>query len=141
MTPFYTALTLIGGLLLLLSVTSCLIKSDLYLSKPLIALLLGVLVGPNALGLIRVSNWGDETTVLREAARLTLAVSLMGVALRLPQRYIAQNWRLLGGAARPYNAADVACKQLSGLPYLAAAPAHRPRRRRSPRPTRWSRRL
>ena len=50
MTPLYTALTLIGGLLLLLSVTSGLIKSDLYLSEPLVALLLGVLVGPGGEG-------------------------------------------------------------------------------------------
>ncbi len=104
MTSFYTALTLIGGLLLLLGVTSGLIKRDLYLSEPLVALLLGVLIGPGVLGFIQVANWGDETVVLQEAARFTLAISLMGVALRLPRRYIFENWRPLGvllGAIMP----------------------------------------
>lgn len=58
-------------------------------------MLAGVLVGPGVSGLLDVSNLGDQTVVLKDAALVTLAVALMGVALRLPIGYISSNWRLL----------------------------------------------
>ena len=95
MTTFYLALTLTGGLLLLLGVTSGLIKRDLYVSEPLVALFVGVLIGPAVLGLLRVAEWGDPVVIVREAARVTLAISLIGLALRLPKRYLTEHWRPL----------------------------------------------
>ena len=58
---------------------------DMPFSEPLLALLLGVLVGPQLLGLIELPD-NDRSTVLHEVARVLLAVSLMGVALRFPVR-------------------------------------------------------
>lgn len=53
------------------------------LSGPLLALLVGIVVGPDVLDLLGVPP-ADEIQVLHTASRLTLAVSLMAVALRLP---------------------------------------------------------
>lgn len=51
--------------------------------EPLIAVAVGVLVGPRGLALLDVRGWGDQHIILEEASRLTLAIGLMGVALRL----------------------------------------------------------
>lgn len=56
------------------------------LSEPLFALLAG------ALDLVDLAHFGDLQTILEYA---TLAVALMGVALRLPERYSLRNGRLL----------------------------------------------
>ncbi len=65
------------------------------LSEPLVALLLGVLLGPAALNLLDPAGWGSQGAILEQAARLTLAISLMGVALRLPKREPLRGWRSL----------------------------------------------
>lgn len=59
------------------------IKSSL-LSLPLLALAVGLLAGPVVLGWVRPQGWPDPHTILKEAARFTLAVSVAGIALRTP---------------------------------------------------------
>lgn len=78
------ALLAIGGLVLVIGLLSDPLKRSL-LSLPIIALLAGVLLGPTVFGLLDVASWGKQEVILEEAARLTLAISLMGVALRLPE--------------------------------------------------------
>lgn len=54
------------------------------LQEPLIAALVGIAVGPYMLGWLDIEKWGsDQFVLLEEIARFTLAVGLMGVALRL----------------------------------------------------------
>jgi NhaP-type Na+/H+ or K+/H+ antiporter len=88
-----TTLVIIGGVVLLLGLFSGVIKNRLFISEPLIALIAGILVGPLVLNIIDVANWADQTTILEQAARVTLAISLMGVAMRLPERYIFRHWK------------------------------------------------
>ena len=60
---------------------------------------IGVLVGPSALGLLDLRRLDlDPTTLLEETARITLAVGLAGVALRLPHGYWRQNVRWVASA-------------------------------------------
>jgi sodium/hydrogen antiporter len=56
---------------------------DLPMSDPLAALVGGVIIGPQVLGLVAVPGPGDEA-VLEVAALLLLSVSLMDIALRYP---------------------------------------------------------
>lgn len=53
------------------------------LSEPMLATATGIAIGPYVLGWLDLSSWGDGATILEQASRLTLAVGLMGVALRL----------------------------------------------------------
>jgi NhaP-type Na+/H+ or K+/H+ antiporter len=91
----FVALAAIGGLLLILGLFAGLIHESGLLSEPLFALLAGVLVGPGVFALLDLSDLGEQVVVLEYAALVTLAVALMGVALRLPIGYISSNWRLL----------------------------------------------
>jgi sodium/hydrogen antiporter len=85
----YLAIALFASALLVFSAFSSVLQR-VGLPGPLLALAFGVLVGPNALGLLTPQELGLPTgTLLEEASRVTLAIGLAGVALRLPHGY----WR------------------------------------------------
>lgn len=79
----------------MLGMLSGLIHEKGILSEPLFALVAGVLIGPAAFGLVDLAHFGDPQTILEYAALLTLAIALMGGALRLPEWYSVRNGRLL----------------------------------------------
>ena len=86
------ALLAIGGLTLLLSLIAGLIHDRIYfLSEPLVAVILGVAVGPAGVDLLSLSAWGDPFHIIEQAARLTVGLAVMGAALRLPQRYFQEH--------------------------------------------------
>lgn len=118
------ALLAVGMLVLMLGLLSEPLKRS-PLSTPMLALGLGVLLGPEVTGLLDLSQWGDEHTVLEQVARLTLAISLMGIALRLPRRYPLRNWRPLALLLGPLMVAmwvvsGLLVFLLLGLPFWAA---------------------
>ncbi len=95
MSDLNVALAIVGGLLLMLGLFTNLIKRTVFVSEPLLTLLAGVLIGPAVLGVLDLASFGDRQEILEEAARLTLGVALMGVALRLPVGYLVRSWRTL----------------------------------------------
>lgn len=56
--------------------------------EPIIAMCVGIAVGPYVLGLVDLAVWGDEKAIVEQAARITLAIGLMGVALRLKKESV-----------------------------------------------------
>ncbi|MEX2290429.1 MAG: cation:proton antiporter [Mycobacteriales bacterium] len=82
MTALHYGYLFAGALSLLLVLFSASIRR-LPFSGPLLALLLGVLAGPQVLDLVTVPETHRDLLLL-EASRLMLAVSLIGVALRFP---------------------------------------------------------
>lgn len=83
MSQFDVLVAILGATVLLLALPSGrLARSPL--PPTLLALAIGVIVGPAVLGWVDVAALGDETLVREKAARLTLAIGLMGVALRIP---------------------------------------------------------
>lgn len=86
-------LTLFAGFLIVFSLFSTLFQR-LSLPAPTLCLAFGVLIGPFALGLLRIEDFGvPSSTLLEQAARITLAMSLAGIALRLPHGYWRRNIR------------------------------------------------
>lgn len=65
------------------------------LAEPLLALAAGVLIGPQVLGLLDLAATGHEHAILEQAARLTLAIGVMGIALRTPLGSMRALWRPL----------------------------------------------
>lgn len=89
-------ITAIGASVLFLGLVSDYFRRRWWTSDPLTALLLGIFLGPLGFGLIDTSHWGIPIEhLLEQAARFTLAIGLMGVALRLPKGYFARNWKPL----------------------------------------------
>jgi len=83
-TDLNVALAVVGGLVLVIGLFAGLMRR-VPLSESLVALVVGVAVGPAGLGLIDPARWGRQEVILEQAARLTLAIGLMAVALRLPK--------------------------------------------------------
>ena len=76
-------------------------------SEPVLALALGVVIGPHLLGVVTLPPLTEDTTWLHTAARLLLAISVMAVALRYPIRNAREQLRpvlLLLGVAMPVMA-------------------------------------
>lgn len=108
MNQVHVALAVIGALVLALGLLSKPLER-LPLSAPLLALLLGVALGPQGLALLDPLQWSGYEALIEEAARLTIAIGLMAIALRLPPDYLARQWRSL------------AVMLLLAMPLMAAA--------------------
>lgn len=124
MSTFNIALLMVGGLVLLVGLFSNPIKRSL-LSAPIIALFLGVLLGPAVFGVLDPAEWGGQETILEQAARLTIAISLMGIALRLPSGYPFRRWRSLAVMLGPvmvlmWLVSGVLVYLILGLPFWVA---------------------
>ena len=87
------ALLTLGGLVILLGLFSSLIKGRFFISDPIIALLVGILISSWGLDLVHLERWGKPETILEQSARLAIAIQVMGVALRLPKGYIFKHWQ------------------------------------------------
>ncbi|WP_017720513.1 cation:proton antiporter domain-containing protein [Kamptonema formosum] len=85
----------LGGLVIVLGLFSGFLKERLFLSDPLVALLVGVTLSPAVFGWIDLAHWGSPEGILEEGARLAISIQLMGVALRLPKAYPLKHWRSL----------------------------------------------
>ncbi len=94
MSALNITLFIVGAVVLAVGLLSAPIKRS-FLSVPLVALLAGVLLGPAVFGVLDPREWGDQTLILEQAARLTVAISMMEIALRLPKGYPFTNWRSL----------------------------------------------
>jgi sodium/hydrogen antiporter len=102
-----------AGLAVVLALTSREFRK-LPLSEPLLALLLGVLVGPEVLSVIDPPAIGADR-LLEHTAKIVLAISLMAVALRFPLDEVAGQWRELVLLLTVVLAGMVALSTLLGL--------------------------
>lgn len=78
-------LALFGGLVLVLGLYSRRLRQSAVNSN-MLALAAGIIAGPLVLDFLDVSRWLPQEVALEHIARITLAISLMEVALRLPKR-------------------------------------------------------
>lgn len=94
-THFNIALLALGGLIYSYGLLSRFIKERLYLSAPILSVLLGVIVGPLVLNIFDVKNWGSQDIIVEEIARLTISIQLISTALRLRSAYPFRRFRSL----------------------------------------------
>ncbi|SFU56939.1 cation:proton antiporter [Halomonas korlensis] len=118
------ALAAVGSLVLVLGLLSRPVDRS-WLSPPLVAFLLGILLSPHGLGWLNPAAWGNVDTLLEETTRLTLGISLMGIALRLPPFYPRRHWRsllllLAIGMPAMFLISSLLAHWTLGLPWLIA---------------------
>lgn len=96
------ALALIGGVILLLSLSAGILRQYSYIvSEPMVAVAFGVLIGPIGMGLVDLSHWGDPLSIIEQAARLTIALAVTSIALRLPQNYFRERTKAMATILGP----------------------------------------
>ena len=113
------------GLLVALGATSGVVNEQLWVSEPLACVLAGIAVGPLGAGLLHLDPAVNpaDAVILREAARVTLAIAVTGAAMRLPAYWLRQNWRGLAVALGPgmllmWGAGSLVAGATTGLPTL-----------------------
>lgn len=110
--------------ILLLGLASGYVKNRLWVSEPLLAMLIGIVAGPAFFNIAAIEVPEEQRSdLLLEFARITLAISIMGAALRLPPRWEVRNWRelvLVLGLGMPlmWLAGSALAVALLGLPLL-----------------------
>lgn len=125
MDPFNLSLAVIAATVLLTGVFSLPMKRML-IQEPMVAVAIGILVGPYLLGLIDLGALDDPNTLIFEAARITLAIAVMGVALRLERPAIRRYWPpalvlVTLGMLAMWLATSVLVMWILGLPLWLAA--------------------
>lgn len=125
MDEIYWSFVVIGGLSIVLGIFSAPINSRLWVSAPMAAMAVGIALGPGGAGVLDPGGWPASERILEETARLTLAIGLMGIALRLPPRYFIEQRRVQGllvGAVMPamWLAGSALAFLFLDLPWAAA---------------------
>ncbi|HLL91198.1 MAG TPA: cation:proton antiporter [Tepidisphaeraceae bacterium] len=92
MHDFNVIIALLGGVILVLGLASQWLEASPF-PPTLLALGVGVAVGPHALNWFDPAALGEQSRILEGAARLTLGIGLFGVALRIPRDYPCRHWR------------------------------------------------
>jgi NhaP-type Na+/H+ or K+/H+ antiporter len=85
----------IGALVFILGLISTPLKNKLSLSEPLLALVFGILIGPVVFDVLRLPSTLDQRAFVEEVARITLALSIMAAALRVPYGYFLRRWSVV----------------------------------------------
>lgn len=124
MEQFNIALATIGVVVLGLGLYSRPLNRSIF-SLPVAAFGIGVILGPEGVGILNPEQWSHPEKLLEETAKLTLAISLMGIALRLPRRYPLMHWRtflvLLGlGMPLMFLISSLVAYWTLGIPFLMA---------------------
>ena len=89
---FNVAVAALGALVLALGLVSKRLEQS-PVPLTLVALVVGVGLGPHGLGAVDLSDYGDRAVLLEKVARLVLGVGLVSVALRVPRAYPRRHWR------------------------------------------------
>lgn len=118
------ALSLVFGLVLVASLLTKWLRRH-WISEPLLALALGVAIGPAGLGWLDLSEYGGQRQLLEQTAILTLALVLVSVGSQLPRRYAVERWRSLtlltfGGMFLMWLASSLLLRGLLALEWLPA---------------------
>lgn len=92
MNEFNTIVSLLGGIILVLGLASKKLAASA-LPSTILALAIGMVLGPEVFNLINLDEMGERSTLLERAARLTLGIGLVGVALRVPREFPRREWR------------------------------------------------
>src|SRR5918994_2200331 len=96
MSEFDAILAIGATTVLLLGVVSGYERNRLWISEPAICLGVGLAPSPLEFELLGLTPGSDEyLTLVQQVARVTLAISVMGAALRLPESYVRRHWQEL----------------------------------------------
>lgn len=125
MNDFNVIVALLGGITLLLGLGSKWLSAG-PLPPTLLALLIGIAIGPEGLNLLDLELADDRASLLEKAARLALGIGLVGVALRIPSEFPRERWRAMAtliGLGMPlmWAISTALIWLILGLPFWLAA--------------------
>jgi len=135
MSGLYVIIAVAGLTVLVLGLFAGYVNNRLWIAEATISMMVGILVGPFALDLVNPAGFEiGNLLLLQEICRLTLAMAVMGAALRLPIGYERRHWRSMAvilGIGMPLmwltsTALAMLCLGFTFLPALALGAAMSP---------------
>lgn len=97
MTDFNILVLAAAATVLVLGLTSGIAKKRLAISEPMIAIAVGVLIGPQAMDWLRLEALGNPHAITEQVARMTIAVAVVTAAVRLPPGFFTSR-KVIGPA-------------------------------------------
>lgn len=93
----YIILSVFGLYTIIFSSIGRFIKEQLSISEPLLATVVGILIGPAVTNWLKIQHWAEpqHVYIYVEIARLTLAIQVTTTSLELPQGYVIKHWKSL----------------------------------------------
>ncbi|MEO2037594.1 MAG: hypothetical protein ABGW90_02670, partial [Martelella sp.] len=90
MSEIFHVVALCSLVVIILGALSAYVQGTLA-SLPLLAVATGIVAGPALIGWIDPSDWQSKEIIVREVARFTIAISVVGIAIRTPP----ETWKRL----------------------------------------------
>lgn len=103
-TPPHTTYLILATFLILYALFSHFIRNRLHLSEPPLATLVGILFGPQGIGLMDPNQWGMADKIIQESTRVIVGVQVFAVGVELPKAYFARHWKSVGMLLGPVMA-------------------------------------
>lgn len=99
----WLVLLIVALALFVLGAVAGVLRERSWVSEPMICLGVGALAGQAGAGLMRLDPVAHpiDLDFLRETARFTVAIAVLGAAIRLPKGWLWRNWRGLAVAIGP----------------------------------------
>ncbi|KAJ1642443.1 hypothetical protein LPJ64_005717, partial [Coemansia asiatica] len=85
----------LGGFICIYGLVSGFVKERLFLSESLVAMLFGIIIGPQAINVVDPRDFVDTSKFTLEFARYIIAIQVMAAGITLPRRYIVRKWRTM----------------------------------------------
>ncbi|KAJ2786029.1 hypothetical protein GGI15_001737 [Coemansia interrupta] len=85
----------LGGFICIYGLVSGFVKERLFLSESLVAMVFGIIIGPQAINVVDPRDFVSIDSFTREFARYVIAIQVMAAGITLPRRYIVRKWRTM----------------------------------------------
>ncbi|KAG1452321.1 hypothetical protein G6F56_007850 [Rhizopus delemar] len=92
-TNFTVTIAIFSGCILFFGYISLLVKERLFLSEAIVAVAVGVCVGPLGSNLMNPQEWQNYHEITKQLSRCVIAIQVMTVGIELPHRYMMKEWR------------------------------------------------
>lgn len=79
-TPAHLTYLILPGFLIIYALFTELIRNTFHLSEPPLAVLLGIILGPNVTGVITPRKWGLDDRIMMEVTRVIVGVQCFTVS-------------------------------------------------------------
>jgi len=83
----------LGLLILVVGLARDLLNAKIPASVITVAMLVGIILGPNVLDLVGTNKISNMEVIVQEICRLVIAIQLMAIALNIPFHYLMKAWK------------------------------------------------
>lgn len=112
---FNIVLVVLGALIIVLGLVSDIYKDKIFVSESLLALLIGIALGPVAANFLHTGDYGNVDTITLAFSRLVIGIQLVLAGIDLPSLYPVKQWKSLAMLLLPIMTIKVRSSRASRM--------------------------